>query len=170
MRIVIVYCFVAIFRPICPLHRILHQLDERSTIFQLVDFRNVLEPQNTTYFFVEVNDGEGLEQAEEPPDEISERRGPVELELLKYNIPVHGVHPVLACSTGAAAIGLDLDVVEDVLHIQCFRFVVDDPVDALVEDDEKEGLELVRNFVNLARVEELPGRDELPCALENHHQ
>jgi hypothetical protein len=45
-----------------------------------------------------------------------------------------------------------------------------DPMDAPVEDDEKEGLKLVGNLVCLSWIGELCGRDELPCALGSHHQ
>jgi len=158
------------FRQIIPLHRALHQLDDRSTVLQLVDIRSILRPRIPTQVLVAVNNGERLEEAEELPDEVGEWRGLCKLELLKYHAPVHGVHPVLPRSTGVLAVGFDLHVVEDVFHLQCRRFVVGDPMDAYIENDKKEGFEFVRNLVNLARVEKLPGRDELPCALDSRRK
>ena len=94
---------------------------------------------------------------EEPPDEISKGWRPFELEFPESHIRVPGVHEVLACSTGVAAVGVKLDIIEDVLYVQPCRLVMDNPVDTFVEDNKKAGLKLVRNPVDFSRVEELLG-------------
>ena len=156
-RVIVLGGLVANLRPICPLHRILHQPDDGFAILQLLNVRNVARLQIPTNLFVTIDDSEGLEELEKAPDEIGKRCRFVELELLEDHVRVHGVHVLFAHSTCLTAVGVNADVVEDVFHIQPLRPIVDDPVDTFVEDDEKVGLELVRNLIDPAWVTELRG-------------
>ena len=159
-----------LFRPIYPPHRLLHQQDNHSATLQLVGVRNVSIPRFPIRSLLHVYNCEGFEEAKELPDETGERRGLFKLEFLEDHVRTLNVHPKLAPSTGLVAIGINLYVVKDGLYIQHWRLVVGDPMDAFVEEDEKQGLEFIGNLVCLVGIYESLGRDEWPCALENHHR
>ncbi|KAF9642085.1 hypothetical protein BDM02DRAFT_2704134 [Thelephora ganbajun] len=94
---IIVFChLVTAFRPIRPLHRVLHQLNDRFTILQLVDIRNILGSRIRTELLDVVDNSERLKEAKEPSNEISEWRGLVELEVLEDHVRIRGVHVLFA--------------------------------------------------------------------------
>jgi len=126
--------------PIHPLHSILHQLDNRSAILQLLDVRNILILQLLARFLVPVDNSKGFEEEEELPEDISKGWGSFEAELVEHGVRMwrQSVHAKLALSTGnPMATGVSLHSIEEIFHTQA-RFVVDNPMDSFVEDDEKE--------------------------------
>jgi len=145
VRVVVTLGLVMLFRPVYPLHGILHQLDNRSAILQLLDVRNILILQLLTRFLVPVDNGKGFEEKEEHPEEIGKGWGSFEAESVDHGVRMwrQGVHAKLAFSSdNPIATGVSPRFIKEVFHTQA-RLVVCDPMDAFVEDDEKEGFEFV---------------------------
>lgn len=93
------------------------------------------------------------------PDEVGKWWGFGEVEFVKHDFCVirPSVHGNLAISTSVMAALVSGHVIEDCFQNQPRRLVVDDPMEAFVQDDKKEGFELVCDLEYLARVFELFG-------------
>jgi len=81
---------------------------------------------------------EGLKEGEESPDDTGEWQGLGELEIFQDHSMVLVVQVKFSDSTFLAAIVENLYVVKDVPDDQVLRPVVDDPMEAYIEDDEVE--------------------------------
>ena len=75
-----------LLRPIITFHRIPHQLDDMFATFQLLDVRNILIPRLPADGLIQVDNDDGLEEAEEIPDEIGEWWGFFEVEFPEKHI------------------------------------------------------------------------------------
>ena len=78
----------------------------------------------------------GLKEEEELADEVSKRWGFFEAELAEYDFRMsrHGIRGMFACST-SLLIGTHL--IEEKAWVQFRGLVVDHPMDAFMEGDEK---------------------------------